>query len=166
MYLFALTAYYRFPAGPVNDALSACGVISVAGAAVRLRHSQVTVGIGHGQPAEHVLVCSLPQGALVLPLNPGPGLLVHVVFQHRTPVALHPSTVHAAGPGWSLHVKGVGHNFLAALQVCSQNEGRSLHPSNYGFSLNCYLRTKRREVCVTSIILGLLQWHVRIFESF
>lgn len=116
----------------INDALAACDVIGVTRAILRLRHCEVAVGVGHGQPAEHVLVCRLAQRTFVLPLDPGPSFFIHVVAQPPT---------CAAGPGWALHVKWIRHNILTALQVCSQNEGCSLHPGDDGFRLSGHLKT-------------------------
>lgn len=137
-YYFSLTAYNRFPASTINDALAACDIIGVTRAVPRLRHGEVAVSVGHGQPAEHVLVWSLAQRTFVLPLDPRPRLFIHVV--------VWPPTC-AGGLGWSLHVKWVCHNIRTALQVCSQNEGCSLHPGDDGFCLGSHLRIGiRRDV--------------------
>lgn len=132
MIIFSLTAYDRFPASTINDALAARDVISVAGALLRLCHCEVAVSVGHSQPAEHVLIRRLTQRTFILPLDPGPRLFVHVVVW---------SSTCAGGPRWALHVKWVCHNILTALQVCSQNKGCSLHPGDDGFRLNSHLQT-------------------------
>lgn len=132
-YYLSLTAYNRFPASTVNDALAACDIIGVTRAMLRLRHSEVAVSIGHGQPAEHVLVWCFAQRAFILPQYPGPRLFVHVV--------VWPPTCAMGVPGWPLHVKWVCHNILTTLQVCSQNKRCSLHPGDDGFGLNSHLQT-------------------------
>lgn len=73
-----LTAHHRLPAGSVDDALPRSDIITMAGPSVGLSHGQMAVGVRHGQPPEHGVVWSLPQSPLVLPLDSGPRLLIHL----------------------------------------------------------------------------------------
>lgn len=81
-----LTAHHWLPAGSVDDALSPSDIITVAGPPVCLSHGQVAVGVRHGQPSKHGVVRGLSQCPLVLPLNTGPGLLVHLRVASPAPV--------------------------------------------------------------------------------
>lgn len=127
------TSNDRLPAGTVDDALAACDVICVTGTAVVLRHGEVTVSVRHGHPAEQVFVGGLAQGALVLSLDPGPRLFIHLVILQNRLVS------SVVGPGRTLHVKGVDDNLFSALQISPQNKRRPLHPRDDGFGFNSHL---------------------------
>lgn len=139
--LLTLTAHNWLPAGTVDVSLAPSDIISVTGATLCLRHGQVTVGVGHGQPAEHRLVRCLPPCTLVLSLDPSPSLLIHVVIYSWG------ATPSAICPWGTLHVIGVGDDLLPTLEVCSQHERCPLHPRNYGTGLHSCLRR-----CVNAFI--------------
>lgn len=83
------TSHHGLPTGAVSDALAPGDIITVAGSSLDLAHGQVTVGVGHGQPAEHDLVGRLPQGALVLTLHARPCVLAHLVVGPPAAVIAH-----------------------------------------------------------------------------